>query len=81
VRNAQIILNHIAKSIRRRIEDAGYASVDQFCKENKIVKSTVYRAIKNERSPRFVTLIEIADALGISLQDLLDLEKINLRRK
>jgi DNA-binding phage protein len=73
-------MDHVARSIRRRIEDAGYASIDQFCNENGIVKSTVYRAIKCERSPRFVTLIEIANALEIPLQDLLDLDKINPRR-
>lgn len=37
-------------NIQRKIDDTGYTSVDQFCKKHKIIKTTVYQAINNERS-------------------------------
>ncbi|MCK9182396.1 MAG: helix-turn-helix domain-containing protein [Fibrobacteraceae bacterium] len=81
MQNPQIILNHIAKSIQRKLDAAGYTSVDQFCKKNKIVKTTVYRAINDRRSPRLITLIQIANALKITLQELMDLEGIKTRTR
>ena len=81
MQNQQLILNHVAKSIQRSILNAGYASVDQFCKQNKLVKTTVYRAINDRRSPRLVTLIQIANALDISLLQLMDLENLKVKSK
>ena len=73
----EIVLEHVAKSIKRRIEDAGYPSIDKFCNELGLHKSTLYRTVNRARSPKLHTLVEIANALDIDLKDLLDLDHLN----
>lgn len=69
-------IQHIRENIRQKIQDAGYATIEKFAYENNLTKSTITRAINGSRNPRLITLIEIANGLGISLSELLDLHHI-----
>ena len=74
--NPEIVVAHIRANILRKIEDAGYPSIEKFAFENGLIKTTISRAIKGTRNPRIVTLVEIANGLDMSLQELLELDKI-----
>ena len=74
--NPEVTITHIRENIRQKIQDAGYATIEKFAYENRLTKSTITRAINGSRNPRLVTLIEIANALGITLSELLDLHHI-----
>ena len=69
----EVTITHIRENIQQKIKDAGYATIEKFAYENNLTKSTITRAINGSRNPRLVTLIEIANALNISLSELLDL--------
>lgn len=69
------IVDHIIDSIQWHIKDAGYKSVTEFCEKNGIIKTTVSRAIGKSRTPRLRTLVEIANALNVTLDDLIRLDK------
>ena len=75
----EVTITHIRESIRQKIQDAGYATIEKFAYENNLIKSTITRAINGSRNPRLITLIEIANALGINLSELLDLSNIELQ--
>ena len=72
----EVTITHIRENIRQKIQDAGYATIEKFAYENRLTKSTITRAINGSRNPRLVTLIEMANALGITLSELLDLRHI-----
>ena len=82
--DSDILVAHIRENIRRRIKEAGFPSIEKFAFENGLMKTTISRVIKGSRNPRLVTLVEIANALGIPLSELLELDKIesaNSRKK
>jgi len=64
---------HIRRSILRRIQDAGYPSLERFAFDHGLVKTTISRTIKGTRTPRLNTLFEIANALDIHIGELMDL--------
>lgn len=77
----EVTINHIRENIRKKILDAGYTTVEKFAYENGLTKSTITRAINGSRNPRLITLIDIANALGINLSELLDLYHIEHLQK
>ena len=79
----EVTITHIRENIRQKIQDAGYATIEKFAYENGLTKSTITRVINGSRNPRLITLIEIANALGIHLSELLDLchiEQIQMKK-
>ena len=62
----QLVAQRISGWILRR----GYDTVERFAYENGLDKSALSKILKGRRRPRFDTLIRIAEALEVTLNDL-----------
>jgi transcriptional regulator with XRE-family HTH domain len=59
----------VADRISRLILQRGYPSVERFAYENGLDKSSLSKILKGKRRPRFDTMIRIAEALDVTLND------------
>ncbi len=71
----------VAERIAGFIAQRGYPSVERFAYENGLDKSSLSKILKSRRRPRFDTLIRIAEALDVTLNDLYLPESILLVRE
>jgi transcriptional regulator with XRE-family HTH domain len=60
-------LEALSQNIRSCIDAAGYRSVELFAHENNLEKSTLSRILSGKREPKIMTLLRIAQALGVTL--------------
>jgi len=58
------------ENLRKFIKKRGYRSAELFAYENAIDKSALSKMLRGDRLPRLDTLIRIAEALEITLNDL-----------
>ena len=70
----ELAVAHIRRSILRRIQDAGYPSIERFAFEHGLTKQTISRAINGSRNTRLITLFQIANALEIQIDELMDVQ-------
>jgi len=61
----------LAESIQKRIKKAGYETIEKFCFENEIPKSTFSEFLSGKYDPKLSTLEKISEALGTSVSQLL----------
>ncbi len=73
----QVVADRLSKLITQR----GYSTVESFAYENGLDKSALSKILKGRRRPRFDTLIRIAEALGVTLNDLYLAENASLVRE
>lgn len=60
----------IGDNLRKFIKKRGYRSAELFAYENAIDKSALSKMLRGERLPRVDTLIRIAEALDVTLNDI-----------
>jgi len=60
----------VGENLRKFIKKRGYRSVELFAYENAIDKSALSKILRGDRLPRVDTLVRIAEALEITLNDL-----------
>jgi transcriptional regulator with XRE-family HTH domain len=65
----------LGENIRKFIKKRGYQSVERFAYENAIDKSALSKILRGERRPQVNTLVFIAEALEVTLQDLYPMPK------
>jgi len=65
-------LRKLGKTLESKIRGKGYLTLEQFAHENNIPKSTLYLTVNGEISTFVYNLYLYAQALEISLSDLLN---------
>lgn len=65
----------LGENIRKIIRKRGYPSVERFAYENAIDKSALSKILRGTRLPQVNTLVFIAEALEVTLQDLYPMPK------
>ena len=68
-------LSRLGTKVRKKIiDEGGYSSLDAFSLEyhDKIAKPTLYQICEGERDMKISTLLRLADALDLTVQELLD---------
>jgi transcriptional regulator with XRE-family HTH domain len=65
----------LGENIRKIIKKRGYQSVERFAYENAIDKSALSKILRGVRLPQVNTLIFIAEALEVTLQELYPMPK------
>jgi transcriptional regulator with XRE-family HTH domain len=74
-RNNTEIGQKLGENLRKCIQKRGYQSVELFAYENSIDKSALSKILRGERLPKADTLVRIALALEITLNELYPLPK------
>jgi hypothetical protein len=59
------------RQVAKLIGEKGYPSVENFCLSNGLHKATVHQVIKGTADPRLSTLLRVADALEMELDEIL----------
>jgi predicted transcriptional regulator len=60
----------LGENLRKFIKKRGYRSAELFAYENAIDKSSLSKMLRGDRLPRLDTMIRIAEALEVTLNDL-----------
>jgi len=70
----------LAKNLKRLVLKE-YRSIESFALQNRINNSALSRLINGERTPRVETLVDIAEALEVTLNDLYPIKANQGKRK
>ena len=63
-------LGPLIRNLRRFISAKGYSSVEKFAYENRLSKGGIGKILQGKRIPRFDTVVNLAKALDVTLNDL-----------
>lgn len=70
----------VGKTLKQLIIARGYTSYEKFAHEYGLEKSALGKILRGERLPRIDTLIRIAQALEVSLDEIYPMPQSDLRR-
>lgn len=66
------IRKRLGEKLEALIQERGYPSLESFALANGFHKATVHQVVRAKADPRFSTLVRLADALEIPVEDLIN---------
>lgn len=71
----QTIRRTLAKNLRTFIKARGYRTLELFAHENNFEKGTIAKIARGAVAVKFETIVRIARALGVTLEDLYPMKR------
>lgn len=69
--NYDRMVEELAENVRAAIASSGYTTISDFCKAKGLHESSVTRIASGKRVPTLKSLVEIANAVGVSFATLM----------
>jgi len=65
------LVSELSENVRAAVASSGYCSISEFCKAKGLHQSSVTRIASGKRIPTLKSLVEIANAAGVSFASLM----------